>query len=208
MTNTATEPADTGTQLVQAARCLESGGVVLVPTDTVLGLAALPSRPQAVARIFALKDRPAHKNLPVMVASVQQLEDIGADVSAAARALIASPFCPGPLSLVVAVRGQGQADWLRGREELAFRIPDDAFLLDLLRLVGPLMVTSANRSGMDTPGDTLSAAAQLTAEPDMVVSGRGGGPVPSTLVNCRAVPPVIERIGAIPAAALAGYLGT
>ena len=45
MTNTATEPADTGTQLVQAARCLESGGVVLVPTDTVLGLAALPSRP-------------------------------------------------------------------------------------------------------------------------------------------------------------------
>ncbi len=195
-------------QLAQAARCLDAGGVVLLPTDTVFGLAALPTRPAAVARVFALKDRPATKSLAVMVADLRQLEQIGAEVTAAVRRLVASPFCPGPLSLAVGLHPKGRADWLAGRDELAFRIPDDAFLLDLLGRVGPLLVTSANRSGLDTPGSASEAAAQLTGRPDMVIDGRACGPVPSTLVNCRRDPPVIERIGVIPPEELAGYLDT
>ena len=190
----------------QAAETLDAGGVVLLPTDTVFGLAARPDRPEAVARVFALKARPAHKSLPVMVASVAQLEEIGASLTGAARALLDSPFSPGPLTLAVGLDEGRRADWLRGRDELAFRIPDDAFLLELLGRVGPLLVTSANRSGMGTLADANAAAAQLAGRPDLIVKGRECGAVASTLVNCRRIPPVIERIGVIPARALAGYI--
>ncbi|SNR70149.1 L-threonylcarbamoyladenylate synthase [Puniceibacterium sediminis] len=192
----------------RAADCLEAGGVVLLPTDTVFGLAALPDNAAAVARIFTLKDRPGHKNLAVMVSNIEQLEAIGAKVTDQARALIDSPFCPGPLTLAVGLHETGRADWLRGREELAFRMPDDAFLLELIDRTGPLLVTSANRSGMGTLGNAAAAAAQLTGHPDMVIEGRECGAMPSTLVNCCRVPPVIERVGVIPPDALAGYLGS
>ncbi len=198
--------AGTDPRIGEAERCLAAGGVVLLPTDTVFGLAALPTRPGAVARIFALKDRPAHKNLAVMIANLGQLEDLGAVVTDRVRALIDSPFCPGPLTLAVGLQAKRRVEWLEDREELAFRMPDDAFLLDLLTRTGPLLVTSANRSGLGTLGTAAAAAAQLTAMPDMVIDGRDCGPVPSTLVNCRREPPVIERSGVIPAEALAGYL--
>ncbi len=192
----------------QAAETLDAGGVVLLPTDTVFGLAARPDRPEAVARVFALKARPADKSLPVMVASIAQLEEIGATLTDAARALLDSPFSPGPLTLAVGLNQNRRADWLRGRDELAFRIPDDAFLLELLGRVGPLLVTSANRSGMGTLADANAAAAQLIGQPDLIVMGRECGAVASTLVNCRTIPPAIERIGVIPASALAGYIAT
>lgn len=204
----ASERAGSTALVGRAADCLDAGGVVLLPTDTVFGLAALPGNAGAVARIFALKDRPAHKNLAVMVSNADQLEAIGVRVTDQVRALLNSPFCPGPLSLAVGLHEEGRADWLVDRDELAFRIPDDRFLLDLIDRTGPLLVTSANRSGMDTPGTAAEAAAQLAARPDLVIEGRHCGAMPSTLVNCRRNPPVIERVGVIPPEQLAGYLGS
>ncbi|MGY9048782.1 hypothetical protein P775_19210 [Puniceibacterium antarcticum] len=201
MTSTAANPV-----VDRAADCLAAGGVVLLPTDTVFGLAALPDNAGAVARIFALKDRPAHKNLAVMISDIAQLEAIGADVTDLVRVLVASPFCPGALSMAVGLRDTGRAAWLQDREELAFRIPDDAFLLELINRTGPLLVTSANRSGLGTLGTAAAAAAQLTGAPDLVIEGRECGAIPSTLVNCRKVPPVIERHGVLSAQELAEYL--
>ncbi len=192
--------------LARAAACLDGGGTLLLPTDTVLGLAARADLPQAVARIFALKDRPAEKNLPVMVTGTEQLIAIGAVIDETVRRLMASPFCPGPLTIALALDSGRAPDWLAGRQELAFRIPDDAFLLALIARTGPLTVTSANRSGKPTPDDTEGALAQLTAAPDMVIAGRSRGAQPSTLVNCRHHPPQIERQGAVLPADLAPYM--
>ena len=186
-----------------AAACLQSGGVVLLPTDTVLGLAASPLHPDAVARVFALKARAVDKNLPVMAATADQIEALGADLTPVARRLIASPYCPGPLTLAVALRPR--VDWLQRRDEIAFRIPDDARLLSMLTTVGPLLVTSANRSGVAPPDTTEAAAAQLTGAPDLILAGRARQEAPSTLVNCSVTPPVVEREGAVPAAVLARY---
>ncbi len=193
--------------LTRAAACLDGGGTLLLPTDTVLGLAARADRPAAVARIFALKDRPAEKNLPVMVADAAQLTAIGALVDDTVARLIASPFCPGPLTIALALDPARAPDWLAGRDELAFRIPDDALLLALIARTGPLTVTSANRSGQPTPAGTEGALAQLTGAPDMVIAGRARGTTPSTLVNCRHSPARIERQGALSPADLAPYMG-
>lgn len=190
----------------RTADCLRAGGVVLLPTDTVFGLAASATRPEAVARIFALKARPVTRNLPIMVADPAQLEAIGARLNATARGLIASTFCPGPLSLVVGLDPARAPDWLAGRDEIAFRIPDHRFLLAVLAAAGPLRVTSANRHGAETPAHAEEVLGQLAGAPDLVIGGTPGADVPSTIVNCRHWPVVLERRGAVSEAALAPYL--
>lgn len=201
-----THPAGPDPRLSEAAACLRGGGVLLVPTDTVFGLAVMPSQPQAIDRLFRLKDRPRAKNLPVMVANADQLRAIGVDVTDRVARLIDSPFVPGALTIAAGLT-DSRADWLSGRDEIAFRLPDDAFLLALIAETGPLLVTSANRSGAPTPTDVAGVLAQLTDRPDMVIDGTVKGDTPSTLINCRPTPPKIERVGAIPPQDILDWLG-
>ena len=184
------------------AACLRAGGVVLLPTDTVFGLAALPGDTEAVARLFRLKRRPVEVRLPVMIADAAQLPTLGVDVTPAAARLFASRFVPGPLTVAMGFGDSALASgrrpvWLAGRDEVAVRIPDDATIRAVARLTGPLFVTSANAHGSPTLADVAGILAQLGGQPDLVVAGRAGGGLASTLVNCRLDPPVIERIGAV-----------
>ncbi|MCF8480031.1 MAG: threonylcarbamoyl-AMP synthase [Rhodospirillum sp.] len=178
--------------------CLREGGVVLVPTDTVYGLAVSPDHPDAVERLFALKRRPFHRNLPVMVADLDALAPLGLERTAAMDRLAASPFVPGALTLAVGFSGAPRPAWLMGRDEVAFRIPNHPFLLDLLRVMGPLLVTSANGHGLVTPERVDNILPQLSGAPDLVIDGGKLSGDPSTLVNCRVDPPRVEREGVIP----------
>ncbi len=191
----------------EVAQVLEQGGVVLLPTDTVFGLAAKPSIPAAVQRIFEIKARPAHKNLPLLIHSVQEIEKLGAIVNSTAAKLLASEFCPGPLTLAVELRAQDVPEWLAGRDELAFRLPKDDFLLALLARTGPLVATSANMHGLQTLPTASAALAQLALQPDYVVEGAECSVTPSTLVNCRAAVPIIERVGEVPEHEIQRILG-
>ena len=96
--------------------------------------------------------------------------------------------------------------WLEGREEAAIRIPNDACLLAVLRQTGPLLVTSANLHGASTPENLAEVLAQLDGVPDLAVDGGILHTIPSTLINCRLDPPVVERVGAIPEAQVMEYL--
>lgn len=189
--------------LEKAILAVQSGGVVLLPTDTVLGLAARPSDAQAVARLYHLKARPAARQMPVMIADRAQVEGLGLCRTPILDRLLASNLLPGALTLAARIDPARAPDWLRSRREVAFRLPDDPFLRDVLRATGPLYVTSANHHGAPTPLTTEDAAAQLTAPPDFVVPGRGASDLPSTLVNCAGTRAVIEREGAISRAAIA-----
>ena len=74
--------AKTTAQMVQqVVACLHAGGVVLLPTDTVLGLAVMPQLSHAVNKLYAMKSRPRAKALPVMVANIEQVEDLGVSIS-------------------------------------------------------------------------------------------------------------------------------
>lgn len=187
------------TERLRTADVLRGGGVVLLPTDTVYGLAVHPERDDAIDRLFALKDRPRSRNLPIMVASVDDLAGLGIEVGEPARRLFAA-FAPGPLTLALGVDAARRPAWLDGRDEVGVRIPADDDLRDLLAAVGPLLVTSANAHGAPTEQSVDAILPTLAGSPDAVVDGGPRSGVPSTLVNCHLPAPSVEREGAIPAA--------
>ena len=186
--------------------CLENGGVVLLPTDTVYGLAVSPKFDKSIDRLFALKRRPRTVNLPIMVASDAELEPLGFEISESARRLLRSPLIPGSLTLAMGFSSDYWPHWLIGRDEAAIRIPNDDRLLAVLRRTGPLLVTSANAHSADTPDNIRDILAQLDGAPDLVVDGGTLRTTASTLVNCRLDPPVIERVGVVPESEVVKYL--
>jgi L-threonylcarbamoyladenylate synthase len=174
--------------ILRAARILESGGLVAVPTETVYGLAARADRAQAVARIYAAKGRPDFNPLIVHVAGLAEAGRL-ADVSPQARAL-AEAHWPGPLTLVLPRRADaGLAEAVTaGLPTIALRAPDHPVMRALLeRCDFPLAAPSANRSGFISPTTAAHVLASLDGRIDMVLDGgatRAG--VESTIVAVRA----------------------
>jgi len=186
--------------------CLGNGGVVLLPTDTVYGLAVSPEFDESIDRLFALKRRPRNVNLPIMVASDAELEPLGFEVSESARRLLRSPLIPGSLTLAMGFSSDYRPAWLAARDEAAVRIPNDERLLSVLRQTGPLLVTSANAHSAETPDNVADILAQLDGAPDLTIDGGTLRTTASTLVNCRVDPPRIERIGVVPESEVLKYL--
>lgn len=174
--------------IAKAARTLESGGLVAVPTETVYGLAARADSAEAVAKIYAAKGRPDFNPLIVHVAGVEQAEAY-ADFSPEARALTAAHW-PGPLTLVLPRRaGAGLAEAVTaGLPTVALRAPAHPVMRTLLAATGfPLAAPSANRSGFISPTTAAHVLASLDGRIDLVLDG---GPttagVESTIVAVRA----------------------
>ena len=179
----------------RAAELLAAGQIVAFPTDTVYGVAVAASHPDRVAALFALKGRPVDKRIPILVDDLEQAVELGARPDERARPL-ADAFWPGALTLVLATAGETQA----------FRAPDHALALELIRTAGPLYATSANRS--DEP-DTLGADEVLIAfatRQDELPAVLDGGPVPggvaSTVLDLSVTPARVLRAGPIAADAL------
>ena len=198
-------PADDAGAAV-ATEMLDAGGIVVVPTDTVYGLAARPGDERAVSAVYRVKGRPEGMHLPVLAASLDQVRALGVEFNAAARTL-ARMWWPGPLTLAFGfASGDARPAWLAGREEVAVRIPDHAFLRAVLSGTGVLVVTSANPHGAPTPRTAEDVAARLGASVDLIVDGGPLAEVPSTLVNVRGILPIVEREGAISREEVAGAL--
>ncbi|MEM1121875.1 MAG: tRNA (adenosine(37)-N6)-threonylcarbamoyltransferase complex transferase subunit TsaD [Bacteroidota bacterium] len=185
------------------ADCLLNGGVVVMPTDTVYGLAVSPNFPEAVEKLYKLKGRPRSQPLPIMVAKKEQLLPLGLDVNKAATNIVNSEYVPGAVTLILGFQDTPKVDWLIGREEVGVRIPNDERMLKVLEKTGPLLVTSANRhSEKAIPQNVDEILAQLDGSPELAIHGETPGAAPSTIINCRTNPPKIERAGAIPEAIL------
>jgi L-threonylcarbamoyladenylate synthase len=179
--------------------CLNGGGVVLLPTDTVFGLAAKPDFPDAVQRIFDIKRRPKSVGLPVLASSRVAIERLGAVVNRPAETLLSSPLMPGALTLVLEIKPASAPAWLAGRDEVAVRLPNDERCLDIIARTGPIFATSANLHGAGNALDADTILVSLNGSPDIVLSGTVASEVASTIVNCRVYPVRIERQGQIPA---------
>ncbi len=133
--------------LLTTAEALAAGAVVAIPTDTVYGLAVAPGLRDAIGALFALKGRPVHVALPVLVADLAQAADLVADEASAGLRRLAGAFWPGPLTIVVAAaRGRRYALGGDGGS-IGLRCPGHPLALELLARTGPLAVTSANRHG-------------------------------------------------------------
>ena len=177
--------------LAQAADLLRRGQVVAFPTDTVYGVGVAAAHPERVEALFALKQRPADKQIPILVADLAQAVEAGWIADERAHRLT-ERFWPGALTIVLStVGGPTQA----------FRAPDHPVALELIHLAGPILATSANRSGEP---DTLGADEVLIAfamEQDDLVAVLDGGPVPggvaSTVVDLSVRPARLLREGPI-----------
>ena len=129
---------------------LRAGGVVLVPTDTVYGLAALT--PDAEEDLFVLKDRPADRSIAVLVADRQAAESLAESVPPAPLAELMDRHWPGPLTVVLPRPPTHRAhNSAATRGTVGVRCPDHPWLRRLLAEVGPLATTSANRHAEPTP---------------------------------------------------------
>jgi L-threonylcarbamoyladenylate synthase len=178
---------------------LSNGGVVLLPTDTVYGLAALPTCAAAVEKIYAIKARPSELFLPIMVSGVAAMDPLGVELPQAARRLLVSDLVPGAITFILGFSPVVQRPaWLNDREEIAVRIPSHELLLSILEETGPLLVTSANHHGSPVTLLRISdILPELAVLPELIIDDGECHDIPSTIINCRHDPPVLERSGVI-----------
>lgn len=179
---------------------IKAGEAVLLPTDTVYGVAALPGS-VGVNRIFQLKERPASQALPWLVANARCLDEYGCNVSAYAHRL-AGMLWPGALTLVVKASERAKA--LGGLKEdgtVALRCPDDTLCLSLLMELGsPVACTSANVHGEPSPHSAIDLDERFLSLPRPTpLQSACAGAAASTIVDCTGCLPVILREGAIDA---------
>jgi L-threonylcarbamoyladenylate synthase len=192
----------------RAVEVLRAGGLVALPTETVYGLAADASDPDAVRRVFAAKGRPADHPLIVHLASAADLDRWAADVPPAAQRL-ADACWPGPLTLVLS-RGPGVLDVVTGgRPTVGLRVPDQPVALEVLRRFGGgLAAPSANRFGRVSPTRAEHVVADLGDRVDLVLDG---GPcrvgVESTIVEVVGERASVLRTGVLTAAELGEIAG-
>jgi L-threonylcarbamoyladenylate synthase len=181
--------------IARAADLLRQGGVVAFPTDTVYGVAVAASRSNRLDALFELKRRPPEKQIPMLVAEIDQVRRAGWVVDERAIAL-AERFWPGPLTLVLPAAGLGDATQ-------AFRVPDHPVALGLIRAAGPLLATSANISGEPDTLDANDVLIAFATQQDLLAAVLDGGTVfggePSTVLDLSASPARMLRSGPVTA---------
>jgi L-threonylcarbamoyladenylate synthase len=184
-----------------AIAALRGGGIAVIPTDTVYGLAAEAGNERAARALYAAKGREARRPTAILFSSVDELlarvPELSAEAVAAARAVL-----PGPVTLVVSNPGRRFA-WLNEDrpETLGVRVPGvlgpGKQILDAL---GALVATSANLPGGPDPRVLADVPAALLTSVDAAVDAGALSGTPSTVIDLTGAEPVILREGALPAA--------
>jgi len=195
--------------VARAARLIRQGGLVAFATETVYGLGCDATNGEAVAAVFAAKDRPRFNPLICHVTDLAQAEAL-AEIDERARAL-AQKFWPGPLTLVVARRPSSPVSLLAtaGLDSVAIRAPDHPVARALIEAAGvPIAAPSANRSGALSPTTAEHVAASMGERVSMILDG---GPcrvgLESTIVALPGPEPVLLRPGGVPAEAIEALVG-
>jgi L-threonylcarbamoyladenylate synthase len=188
----------TGTDIHHAASLLRHGEVVAIPTETVYGLAANAYDPDAVLKIFKVKERPFFDPLIVHTWSIEQVDALVTDFPPLARKL-AEALWPGPLTLVLKKSGRIPDLVTSGSETVAVRIPSHPLTLELLKLLDfPLAAPSANPFGYISPTTAQHVADQLGEKiPYILDGGTSNVGVESTIVSFEGNVPCILRHGGV-----------
>jgi L-threonylcarbamoyladenylate synthase len=193
--------------LERAVVLLSRGELVAFPTDTVYGIGAHAFLEGAVARLYRVKDRPAHLPIPLLLPDAAAMNQVCTDIPSLAWRL-AKEFWPGALSLILR-RAVIVPDLVAaGGFTVAVRVPDHALVRDLCRHLGaPLATTSANAHGQPPPVTAAGVKASLGQRVPLILDGgvcEGG--VASTILDLTVSPPAILRPGPITAESLAAVV--
>ncbi len=190
--------ADQANALEKAAAALEQGAVIGVPTDTVYGLVCLYNDTAAIDRLFAAKERPSQKALPVLLGDAEQASAVVRSARQTAAQALIERYWPGPLTLVLPARSHLPPALTAGGDTVGVRLPAHPFLRALARRVGPLASSSANRSGEPPCATPAAVLAQLDGRIPLLIDA---GPAPlaqaSTVLDLSAPHPKLLREGPI-----------
>ena len=198
--------SDSAVGVVQAVAALQRGELVVLPTDTVYGVAADAFSPAAVERLLAAKGRGRDMPVPVLVGDVRGLHGLAADVTEQMQAVVDAHW-PGPLTIIVPAAPSLAWDLGETRGTVAVRMPQHPIALDVLSSTGPLAVSSANRTGHPAPATADEAERQLGAAVAVYLeAGSSGDAVASTIVDLTGERPVVRRAGALAVEALRDVL--
>lgn len=194
--------------LREAVKRLRAGDLVVIPTETVYGLAADAENPSAVAAIFALKGRPSSRPLIVHIAAAAELDRWAREVPDYAR-LLAEALWPGPISLVLPRSDRVPDAVTGGQDTVALRVPSHPLTRMLLECFdGGLAAPSANPYGRISPTEAAHVRAGFgDATPLIIDGGPCAGGIESTIVSCLGPLPRVLRPGLISAAEIAAVTG-
>lgn len=165
----------------EVVELLQRGEVVAFPTETVFGLGVKFGDLAYLEKIYELKKRDHSKAVTLMVADKNDIEKY-AYVSADAKKVI-DAFMPGMMTLILKKKENVDDRYTAGLETIGIRIPDDPFVLQLLKEVGPMLVTSANISGTPALLHTEEVYEQFNGQIPMIVKGNCVSQVASTVVK-------------------------
>ena len=191
-------PDERADGLDAAAAAIERGELVVMPTDTVYGLAADAFSPEAVQLLFEAKGRGRNVPSPVLVGSWNGLDGLTLSVSGDARELVEA-FWPGGLTIIVEHAPSLSWDLGDTRGTVAVRMPAHPVAIDLLTRTGPLAVSSANKHGQPSPSTAAHARKQLGDLVTVYLEAEVADGKSSSIVDLTGDHPVLRRAGAISA---------
>ena len=200
MIKTRVMPAGDPQTIRRARRILQSGQVVAFPTDTVYGVGVYAFQPEAVAALYAAKNRPWTKAIPILVSQVEDVARVARTVPVVAWELV-ERFWPGGLTLVLPRAERVPPIVTAGGGTVAIRCPDHSVPLALMNAIGaPLAATSANLSGEPSPATAREVTIQLAGRIPLIIDGgECPGGAPSTVVDLSVTPPRLLRAGPVSA---------
>ncbi len=192
--------ADDPQAISDAQRLLRQGQVIAFPTDTVYGVGTHAFLPDAVAALYAAKNRPLSKAIPVLIARTDDVPRVARAVPTVAWQL-AEEFWPGGLTIVLPRAEELPAIVTGSGDTVAVRCPHHPIPLTLMNAIdAPLAATSANLSGQPTPSTARQVAAQMAGRLPLIIDGGDSpGGIPSTVVDLSTCPPRLLRTGAVAA---------
>jgi len=185
-------------EIEKGVKILQKGGVIAFPTDTVYGLGADAFNSTAVERIYEIKNRPKHRQLPLLIVDVERLTTLADPIPEIAW-FLARRFWPGGLTLVLPKTDSLPA-YLAPGPTIAVRVPDHPVCLAIIQHLGnPIIGTSANISGQPAALTAEEVGQQLRGKIDFVINGgKCPGGKESTVVDVTRESPIILRQGIIP----------
>ncbi|MCX6527190.1 MAG: L-threonylcarbamoyladenylate synthase [Actinobacteria bacterium] len=185
------------TDVTLAASVLRDGGVIGLPTETVYGLAARVDHETAIARVFAIKQRPLSHPLIVHAYGAEQCDEWG--VLSPIAQVLAQAFWPGPLTILVYRTSQISDQITGGRDTVALRVPEHPLARQLIQELGvPVVAPSANRFGRVSPTTAQHVLRDLGHDVDLILDGGACTiGVESTIIDCTSDTPQLLRPGAL-----------
>jgi len=185
-------------EIEKGVKLLQKGRVIAFPTDTVYGLGCDAFNSTAVERIYEIKNRLKHRQLPLLIADVEQLITLADPIPEIAW-FLARRFWPGGLTLVLS-KTNSLPVYLASGPTIAVRVPNHPVCLALIQRLGnPLIGTSANISGQPAALTAEEVGQQLGGKIDFIINGgKCPGGKESTVVDVTCESPIILRQGIIP----------